>query len=216
MQGGTDSIESKWNKYVNQLVQHIDYICLQEAGALPQTSTPAPGPVPGWATAAPPAAFAWQYHIWNIGTQSRPKNVHILWGQTDTAGNRVNLAICSLIAPGALLYAPPGLAGGRPAMGMQFAPLVNIYTLHAFSGGGGDAGGLITNIGAGPAPWFALGDYNRAPTWAPPLGVLCGPDAPTHQGGGELDYMIKSGGGIQTGEVQQGGSWSDHFYVAYA
>lgn len=212
MQGGTDSIESKWTKYVQQLVNKFNVVCLQEAGALPKTAVSAAPPP--WATAAPPAGFNLEYANWNIGTSSRPKNVYILWGNSDPNGNRVNLAICSLAAPAALLYAAPGLPNGRPSLGMQFGA-DNVYTLHAFSGGGGDAAGLVTNINGGPAAWFALGDYNRAPTWAVPAGVVCPPDKPTHQSGGKLDYMVKSAGPIQTGQVQQEGSWSDHFFVAY-
>lgn len=213
MQGGTNTTESKWVTFVQQLVNTYQVVCLQEAGALPATAVQVPAP--GWATAAPPFGFMWRYATWNLGTTTRPRNVNILWGNTDPNGNRVNLAICSLAAPQALLYAPPGLAGGRASLGIQLAPAVNVYTLHAFSGGGGDAAGLVNNINAGPGPWFALGDYNRAPVWVPPAGVLCPPNGTTHQGGGQLDYMVKSAGPALVGQVQQGGSWSDHFYVVY-
>lgn len=213
MQGGTNTTESKWVTFVTQLVNAYDVVCLQEAGALPASAVGAISP--GWITMAPPAGFVWQYATWNLGTIGRPRIVYILWGNSDPTGNRVNLAVCSLIPPTWLLYGAPGLAGGRPSLGMQILG-DNVYTLHAFSGGGGDAGGLITNINGGPAPWFALGDYNRDPTtWAPPAGVLCPPDGPTHQGGGKLDYMVKSAGAAQTGQVQTDGPWSDHLYVVY-
>lgn len=215
MQGGTNTTESKWVTFVQQLVKKYDYVCLQEAGLLPQTSV-VQAVAPAWAGVAPPPGFLWDYATWNIGTAGRPSIVHILWGNSDPNGNRVNLAICSLTAPGALLYAAPGLPGGRPGLGMQFGPVpLHVYTLHAFATGGGDAAGLVTNIGLGPAPWFALGDFNREPvTWMPPVGVLCPPNGPT-RGARELDYMVKSVGGLQFGNVQQVGAWSDHLYVAY-
>ena len=215
MQGGTDTTESKWTKFVQQLVQKLDVVCLQEAGALPSTAAAvAVGSQPPW-TAVPPTGFEWEYATWNIGSTSRPKNVNILWGKTDSGGNRVNLAICSLTEPKALLYAAPGLTAGRPSLGMEISG-ENIYTLHAFSGGGGDAGGLVTNINAGPAPWFALGDFNRAPTWTLTAGVMCPPNGPTQLSGNKLDYMVKSANPAETGQVQVGGIWSDHFFVSYA
>jgi cytolethal distending toxin subunit B len=211
MQGGTNSIDSKWTMYVKQLVRSFDVVCLQEAGALPRTALIAVAP--GW-NLVPPMGVNTQYVTWNIGTTSRPEIVYILWVNTDPKGGRVNLAICSKIAPTGLLYAAPGLANGRPSIGMVIGGN-NYYTLHAFSGGGGDAGGLITNINAGPGPWFALGDYNRMPNWGVTAGTICPPNGQTHQGGGFLDYMVKFASGTVNGQVQQIGSWSDHYYVGY-
>ena len=154
------------------------------------------------------------YVKWNLDSETRPQTAYILWAEQDPRGHRVNLAICSKIQPSGLLYADPGLPNGRPSIGMQVGP-DNVYTLHGFSGNGNDTPGLVTNISGGPAPWYALGDYNREPqVWTPPAGTLCPPNRPTHNQE-KYDYMVWWTNQTRDGDVQQGGSWSDHLYTAY-
>ncbi|MCL6753327.1 hypothetical protein KBT16_21090 [Nostoc sp. CCCryo 231-06] len=215
MQGGNDSLDNKWNAYVKPLVNTYAYVCLQEAGALPSSNVSDEQP-PQWLKISPPPPnYRWRYVKWNIGTQTRPENVYILWLESDPNGGRVNLAICSKTQPNDLIYIAPGLPNGRPSIGMHIGR-DHVYTLHAFSGGGGDAAGLITNINNAAQPWYALGDYNREPTWTTPVGIICPPDKPTQQSGGKLDYMVQFETPAVTGLVQpEGAIWSDHAFVTY-
>lgn len=226
MQGATGSGESKWNTDVKRLFLQggVNIASLQEAGNPPPSATPgvAPGWLPGF---APPVGINGAYLVWNLGTSTRPFNVYILWVETDPTGHRNNLAVASMLPPLNLIYVNPGIVGGRPAIGMRilYGPgNVDFFTLHAFSGGGGDAPGLINNISMTGGSWFAAGDYNRDPTtWTgvilPAGTVLCGHNAvATHPGSGtNLDYAFKNPGPSVLGQVLNNFVVSDHFPVAY-
>lgn len=220
MQGGNDSLDSKWNKFVKQLVKNYTYVCLQEAGALPLEHV-TDEQVPPWVTTQPPDHAEWRYVKWNIGSTSRPENVHIFWLKKAHTNVRVSLAICSLkLRPQGLIYVHSGFDHTRPSIGFQFGP-DHVYTLHGVSPGGNDTPRLITNISNGPQPWYALGDYNREPqTLNPPSGTLCPPNKETYvtQQGEKrkYDYMVRFGNLPETGKVQlEGPTWSDHAYVTY-
>ena len=227
MQGASGSGENKWNTDVKRLFIQcgINVACLQECGNPPPGAAPAaaPGWLPGF---APPVGVVGAFLSCNLGTMSRPFNVCILWFETDPAGHRNNLAVVSTLLPVALIYADPGPAGGRPALGMRLlygvGGYANFFTLHAHSPGGGNAPGLIANINAAGAPWFAAGDYNREPaTWAGvilPVGTIyCGHGRQTtHPGSGtNLDYAFKNPGAAVYGTVLNNFVVSDHFPVAY-
>ncbi|MCH9651924.1 MAG: hypothetical protein K0U98_27090 [Deltaproteobacteria bacterium] len=180
---------------------------------MPPIAVPAPPPpIPPW-LAAPPAGFVWSFSTWKPGKTT----YNIFWAQTDPAGNRVNLAIVSEAVPAGLWYVAPGLPAGRPAIGVAEAG-TNIFSIHALSGGGGDAPGLVTNIAAaiGAGPWDAAGDYNREPpSWVPPAGNLCPPDKPTRwKSKKKLDYMVRSGAAF-TCIVIDSLVLSDHFPVVF-
>lgn len=224
MQGKSDNLDDKWVKHVKELVRNYKFVCLQECGKIPEsiqreTPQPPPNAWPQWGRTPPPANLKVEYVVWNIGSQERPDLVYIFWAETDPQGGRVNLAVCSKNAPTGLLYAPGLQPNGRPSIGIEVHP-DNVYTLHAFSPGGNDAPTLITNISSGPQPWYALGDYNREPTWTPPAGTLCPPDKETYvtQNGEKkkLDYMVRFGTEAETGRAQpEGPIWSDHAFVLY-
>lgn len=218
MEGGTHKEQSKWQDAVVPLMSggtDADVLCLQEAGGLPPSAvayTPPP-PVPDW-LAPPPAKFVWRFCTWQPG---KKKVFYILWGETDPGGHRVNLALVTQQLPDGFWYAPSGAVGGRPALGVQLAG-ENVFSLHAFSGGGGNAPALITSIQAtvgGGSDFVAAGDYNREPPWAPPHGNLCPPDKPTRwKTKKKLDYMVRTDPAI-TGIVLDNLVLSDHFPVVF-
>lgn len=232
MQGATGSGESKWNTDVKRLFLQlgVNVACLQECGNPPLSaiSEAAPAWLPGF---APPVGLVEYYLLWNLGTNSRPFNVYIVWIETDPNGHRNNLAVASVLPPLNLIYINPGLPGGRPALGMRLLyglGNADIFTLHAFSGNGNDGPGLLANISVTGGSWFAAGDYNCAPTqWglpgsgAPkivPAGTTyCAHNVvPTHPGSGtNLDYAFKNPGPAVMGTVLNNFVVSDHYPVAY-
>lgn len=225
MQGATGSGESKWNTDVKRLFlkANVEVALLQESGVPPRSSV-AVAPLGFLFGAAPP--FVWQSLLWNLGTASRPHNVGIYWVQCDTAANRNNLAIAfnvTTVAAQNLLYLsnPTGPAN-RPAIGIRFAyggGALDVYTLHAFSGGGGDGPGFLGAINARGAHWAVGGDFNRNPNTMPAgLGALCPHNpVPTHPGSGtNLDYAFKSFAPAVNGIVDANFVVSDHYPVYYA
>jgi cytolethal distending toxin subunit B len=221
MFGGRDGVESKWTKGVTQLLRkpvEADVVCLQECGALPGHI--GPGAAPPWNVNI--ANVQWVYCTWTPFRET----FNVLWIQTDPAGNRVNLALCSPGEPAGLLYANPGLAGGRPAIGFRVAnPQIDVFTLHAFSGNGNDAPGLIQNIDGvvNGIPlnfaWCAAGDFNREPgTWVPPAGAILAPNAITRPASNaEYDYCVQFPVPqmLTEGYVITGLHMSDHEPVVY-
>ena len=225
MQGATGQGENKWNADVTRLFRgDAEIVCLQESGFPPNTAIPIPPP-PWLAGFAPPPGLNVQFLQWNIGTGSRPFLLYILWVETDLGAHRNNVAIVSRHMPMNLIYVNPGLPGGRPAVGFRIPygfGTVDVFSLHAFSGGGGDAPNLLNNINATGGSWFAAGDYNRDPgTWGPPPpppgALLCGHNpVATHPGTGtNLDYAFKSPGPAVYGIVFENFIVSDHFPVGY-
>lgn len=216
MEGGTHDQKSKWHTGVLPLLTkaEADILCLQEAGPLPPIAAPyaPPPPQPGW-LAAPPAALVWSFHTWTPGKTS----YYILWAQTGGGGNRVNIAVLTTALPAGFWYAAAGAANGRPAIGVRMAGQ-DMFSLHAKSGGGADAPGLVTNIQAavgGGNAFVAAGDYNREPPWAPPFGNLCPPDKPTRwKSKKKLDYMVRTAAAF-TGTVIDSLVLSDHYPVIF-
>ena len=237
MQGATSSGESKWNTDVRRwFLAGRDVVLLQECGATPGSSQQvvAPGFLPGRAV---PGGVAWTLNSYNMGTTSRPNVIYLFWIHSDPGGNRCNLGIAARVMPTSLIYIANPVVGGRPAIGARFAygvGHVDIYTLHAFSGGGGDAPGLLNGIYGTSATWFVGGDFNRFPnTWAPapamgglplapgvtgvPAGISLCPhgNVATHPGTGtNLDYAFKTGASVN-GTVEQTYVASDHYGVTY-
>lgn len=227
MQGATGSGESKWNTDVARLFKqqpNLEVALLQEAGAPPASAVDVAYP----AFITPGPAFNWAYMQWNLGSASRPQIVNIYWVQCDTGGNRNNLAIAFRLAPVNLMYIPNPIIAvlpkvNRPAIGVRFAygaGALNLYTLHAFSGGGGDGPYFLNAVNALGAPWAVGGDFNRDPNTMPPgvLPFLCphNPDA-THPGSGtNLDYAFRSFAPPVNGIVGVKFVVSDHYPVYYA
>ena len=217
MQGGNDSLDNKWNKFVKQLVREKTYVCLQEAGKLPASNVSDEDPPPG--DDSIDENYQWRYVKWNIGTRDRPEDVYVFWMLRSASQVRVSLAICSKAKADRLLFINPVIANGRPSIGIELGP-DRVYTLHALSSGGGDAPGLVRAIAGGPQPWYALGDYNREPnSWEgklPEGSIIDPPDKATQQSGKKLDYMISfAPGGVEPTTGKVGDFWSDHAPVFY-
>ena len=232
MQGATSQGENKWRADVKRLFNAgVNVACLQECGS------PPPGAAvidpPAWLGGEPPDGVDARYLFWNSGTETRPFIIYIFWLHSDQGGNRNNLAIASVgVQPINLLYAAPGIAGGRPAIGAGFARggdvTENICTLHAFSGNGNDGPGLLANINAIAEAWFTAGDYNCAPTtWGVPSSQsphvypagtnYCPHDnvATYPSSGADLDYAFRNPGPTVIGKVNTNFVASDHFPVFY-
>ncbi|MEV0188806.1 endonuclease/exonuclease/phosphatase family protein [Kitasatospora purpeofusca] len=184
--GGTgedsSSYENKYTLGVNQLAlqNQADVIALQEAGAPPSGATfsqdiPQNPPVFfDWIGRTPPVR---EYRYG--GTAARPQS-YLYWLHTDTdprtETGRVNLALMTRYqVPSQDVYViEAGVdsgSRGRPALGVNVDGVV-YFTVHGFSGSGGDDPGLLRNIrqrmatagpNGTPLPWIAVGDYNRAP-----------------------------------------------------
>lgn len=226
MQGATGFGGSKWRQDVSRLfLQYgVEIACLQECGALPNTTVVAPLLAP----IAPGAPVLMTPFVWNLGTNWRPFLVGGIFAQTDPAppngANRNNLAIVTTLIPlGFSMVA--GQPWGRPALGITFnnptGGTTVVYCLHARSGGGNDGPALLFNIAGTGGNWFAAGDYNRNPAaWAvagaiPPTAVICGHEDPTYPAWGTiLDYAFCTGAAIP-GTVDENFVVSDHFPVYY-
>jgi cytolethal distending toxin subunit B len=228
MQGSSHSTEQKWNTGLGGLFAAKepwapDVMCLQETGGAPASAVPGATinvPVPG----APPGTVApIRQYTWG-GTRTRPA-YNILFHNWDVAGNRCNLAI---VAKASLALANPTLcwpAAGpvwRPALGVQVGAQY-VFSLHAISGSGADAKGLLTAAAtaAGATNWLAAGDFNTEPNAASlPAGAqLWPPEAPTFSTSAptkKYDYAVATAG---LGAAQTGSRasvvLSDHIPVCY-
>ncbi|MBW5480644.1 ricin-type beta-trefoil lectin domain protein [Streptomyces bambusae] len=196
-----------------------DVVALQEAG--PYSSVPgtqvanASGYANGTGiiTGTTNDSGNFEYHInqWTIGTGSRSRTVYITWLNTDTGASRNNVAIVTHDRPRAVQairarnnYYPAGASEGtwgqRPAIGVQLADGSWYYSFHASSMGDttyNDAQNLVNYIRSNYSAtrsWGILGDFNRRPS-----NLNAGAGAQiyrsgvgTHDGGGELDYMVSN------------------------
>ncbi len=186
MQGGTAGMQDKWNNDVVALTANHDVVVLQESGSQP------PGQVQ---LSQHVAEGLFEYRIWKLGTESRPKDRHIYSLETDANGHRVNLAIVLHQPADDWTTVAPAFPTSRGALGVQVGDMW-FYDLHGLSGNGNDTRGLLANIAAASAgsSWAALGDFNRDPgTLRKPRGTaIYASGRSTHQNGGEFDYMVAS------------------------
>jgi GH18 family chitinase len=220
MQGELSNGQSTWQFGVAPLLRTANAIvALQEAGPeAPEQPFTAPAPqtlggndlaaLPGTITdVLPPVGTAEvvTHTQWNAGGGSH--DVYFL--QTDAqggiyAGGRVNIAMVTPRAADQVVIIP-GHNNGRAALGVRFADTW-YFSIHARSGGGDDAPGLLTNIrnflasrliNGGPTHenGLVLGDFNRNPETLP-LAVASGDyavvagNAETQRSGGTLDYGV--------------------------
>jgi lysophospholipase L1-like esterase len=203
MQGGTDSITSKWSTGVTALTNGRpsstmfahNIVALQEAGSRPVGQ--------GNSTVAQSGSSRVTETLWRLPSSDTYRYVYFM--ETDPNGHRVNLAIVTDRVPREVRIVPSGLPDGRATFGVRFGTTW-VFTLHALSRShGSDAPGLLRNIetAVGGDSWVALGDFNRDPvnlTQAMPrdstgnrIGVAAGTGLATHVNGRELDYMVTSG-----------------------
>jgi len=167
---------------------------------------------------------------YNLGTSSRECPVYVTHLVTSGVENRCSLAIVSFenkFVSGTIDYAEAlGSFQYRPALYAQvnLGGSQNLYvsSIHAASGGGGDAPGLVKAVAqeCGKSPLVVAGDYNRDPSSIMGLDAsftIMPPNAATRpKSGKKLDYAIAShcGGRSAIGQVLSVGM-SDHDPVLY-
>jgi hypothetical protein len=222
MQGGTAGKDSKWNTGVRRLASQHDAVVLQEAGSGPPGSAHTrddEDPENAPETYHGPGARWWcccgggrprqvRQSTWNPGTRRRSDSFHLYSMQTDpnggaNTGGRVNPIIVSRYpADKVAVVANP--MGGRPALGILVRSTW-IFNVHAWSGGGNDAPGLLAAI-SGFFSWrrffawlgknfIVMGDFNRDPSTMQAAAARAGASIAstgqaTHQAGRNLDYGI--------------------------
>ncbi len=200
MQGSTQDAESTWTFSVGNLFNRSPasppVLALQEVG--PSWPARAPGSrmrtFSGNDLAALPAGMAAALPVGNGIPAAASQVVHTQWRsgwttrdvyflQTDRnngswRGGRVNLAIVTARPADEVVVVPNPLGpatgfAARAALGVRFGDTW-YFSIHALSGGGNDAPGLLRNIDRfvnsrpNRSPLgeeaFVLGDYNRDPT----------------------------------------------------
>jgi hypothetical protein len=227
MQGGQGGdVTPKWSTDIPALLANHDILALQEAGPVPPQNQNGPFVYQDSTTSN---GYTVYHYLRNFGTSSRPVLRHVYFMETDPNGHRVNLAMVSAALPDRVWITPPavfsnGTQPGRASFGLQFGNTI-FNDIHALSGGGGDAPGLLgwidlTQRQVFGYDWAVLGDYNRHPDTMtgnmPANSYLYRPGATTQLSGGELDYMVSSRQvPLYEGHVMPGIS-SDHWPVEFA
>ncbi|MFJ9844048.1 glycosyl hydrolase family 18 protein [Kitasatospora sp. NPDC101155] len=195
-----------------------DVLVLQEAGDRPGSAIPLPNADGITVTTegndlAHPQAF-----LYNRGNDREPDYRYIYWmrsynnvpGEVNAAGaqvferpGRVNLAIVTRSRPDELVVISRLADRLRPLLGVRFGNDV-VFDVHAASGGGNDAGWLVSQArnwaAARGYQWAVAGDFNQEPTDLPTRLTNAGIPAagyridrvhrPTQDSGGELDYLV--------------------------
>ncbi len=223
MQGATADGQSKWTTVVGPaLNQNQPVVALQEVGSGPPPSAPGTTDMTlsGTQLAALPASM-----YYDVPDNPAARTVrHTQWAyggvlhdvyylQTDAnngtwASGRVNLAIVTPRAADDVVIIPtPGGRSSngalRPALGVRIGTTW-YFSIHAASGGGSNAPGLLANINSFVTARNAsdplgeeglvLGDFNRDPSTLPAVTtqqIISTPvGTPTQRQGGRLDYGV--------------------------
>ncbi|MFH8379023.1 endonuclease/exonuclease/phosphatase family protein [Streptomyces cyaneofuscatus] len=217
---GTDGDpESRWHTSVQQILNRdrVDVLALQEAGSAP-----------------PPGATRTDRHfpdlgvqefIYNIGSNSDPDIVNIYWADTGQQRNGLAIVTRETTVRDAVQLPVHSRFNSRPMMGVQIG-VRWYFNAHALSNGptsANDAEDIIETARqfmARNAPldeWMVLADFNSSPARMRPAlqQHIVAADAPTHQGGGELDFTYVSDQNQTTSRGERRGLNSDHFFVRY-
>ncbi|WP_328916206.1 MULTISPECIES: glycosyl hydrolase family 18 protein [unclassified Streptomyces] len=251
MQGASTGVDSKWTTTIRNYAMRAEIVALQEAGASPPGDIV--DLIHGAGLANSGNNVAANLREDRLPQAMRPTGVrHSLWntgagafdiyflqtdrnGQSDYHGGRVNVAMVTQRAADDVaalpnpFYVEPdpqngvaGTQGPRATLGLRFGDTW-YFTLHALSGGGNDAPGLLANISAFVTGrglgehWIALGDFNRTPgslgANIPGGARIYASGVPTQQSGNELDYAVSSQNqnGVQVNRMA--GASSDHYAV---
>jgi cytolethal distending toxin subunit B len=170
MQGSCSNDNSpNQNKWVVVRRNFLDYdfLALQEAGAL--SSLPGSNPIPFSNIDNPDSVSnSLSIHQWNLGTNSRPEFRYIYFLETDTGGNRVNLAIVTRLQADQVILLQPDRSF-RPILGIRYRSNY-VFNIHAASMGSrnNNAPNLINRVynymqTRGSDSWIVMGDFNRSP-----------------------------------------------------
>ncbi|MFI1105239.1 endonuclease/exonuclease/phosphatase family protein [Streptomyces melanogenes] len=224
MQGERDGLggrpETRWSTAIQQMLNTdgVELAALQEAGN-------APPPSSTWTDRRFPNGGGVTEHLWNTGTRDRPDIVNIYWA--DPGQQRNGLAFVTRDTVRDAVQLPVhSRFNSRPMLGVQIGNDW-YFTAHALSNGRdrpNDAEDIIETArqfiaGRGLGEdWMVLGDFNRNPARMPAnlQNHIVAADAPTHQGGGELDFAYTNTGNQTTVNAERRGVNSDHFFVRYA
>lgn len=210
MQGATAQGESKWNNYLAGYSRQFPIIMLQEAG---------PSAVPSAVhrrdltrvthdSTGVPQTHTIRHYRWQPETADTSTGFReIYFMQTSLGERRVNLALILTEEPDEINVVANPLDAGRAALGVRYG-VYWYFTVHALSGGGGDAAGLLDAIDDAveewsvdqplPYRWVVGGDFNVDPTVLQeerdrfPVARVLSTDVntPTHNNGGRYDYFV--------------------------
>ncbi len=206
MQGSSHSTENKWNAGIGPLLGLAGVVCLQECGGVPASARLEEEDIAG--------VPGLELYAWGTERNAR----WILYYPADPNGNRCNLAVVTRDEPTDFAFVVPAADPvWRPAIGARVGGTW-WFSLHAISGGGPDARGLLRGIDGLVDGWFAAGDFNREPdtledddwTVLPPNG----PTYPSKDPISKYDYAATSGADAGEGEVQSL-LMSDHLAVVF-
>jgi GH18 family chitinase len=221
MQGATADGQNKWTTVVGPMLnQNQPVVALQEVGSGPPPSAAGTNDVRLSGNQLTPLPAGMFYDVPNT-PNARTVN-HSQWSyggilhdvyylQTDAnngawTGGRVNLAIVTPRAADevVIIPTPGGIASGgalRPALGVRIGTTW-YFSIHARSGGGQNAPGLLANINSfvsfrdASDPFgeegLVLGDFNREPGTLPAVATqqIVASGLNTQRSGSELDYGV--------------------------
>lgn len=193
MQGQGSDLGEKWDCVVDFIQQYgVHAICLQKCGELAGSDI--------GKRLAPQSNGAYAGVI-NLGTQSSPTNVFVVWLESGQSGNRCSLAIMARECMGVTHVVVPASQTSRPLVGLQYCCALDVFSMHAPSGGEQAAAGMAKSLlSAIPAynngrPWVCAGDYNCKPNsmTGPHWAVADNGYQPTRRGGRYSGYATYSG-----------------------
>ncbi|MET0342210.1 MAG: GDSL-type esterase/lipase family protein [Polyangiales bacterium] len=215
--------DSRWWTAIRGLLNGLDgeapieVLALQEAGSAPPrswvqtsgTNFSTPGIV--------------EYEL-RMGTESRPNTAYVYW--LNVGRPRISIAIVTRErAVDAVQIDVGGRFQSRPMMGVRLGTdwYFNAHALSNGAANANDAEDIIqrarTFIGARAAghDFMVLGDFNRDPARMPPAmqANIVRADAPTHQGGSEVDWAYRAQRNNGTYEARRRAVNSDHYFVRY-
>lgn len=197
LQGSSAMTESKWSISIRQIVSGqnaVDILAVQEAGSLPAT-------VRATMRQLDTSITQIAEYIWELGTVSRPEQVYIYYAQTDTAGNRVNLAIVSRQRADEVIVLPPPSVASRPIIGIRLGNDV-FFNIHALANGGTDVPAIVNSVfsrftNEPQTTWMIMGDFNRSPDISAIIELqirvrmsIIATNQSTQRSGGNLDWAI--------------------------
>lgn len=220
-EGSGGAVESRWSTVLPQMFNAggVQVAALQEAGSQPPARAE-------WTNRVFPNPGITEHRL-NLGTSTRPDNLYIYWG--DPGQQRNGLAIVSRERAVDAVQLPnqEGTIDGRPIMGVRFGNDW-YFNGHAQSMGGrpNDAATIIEQARqfmARPAQlgqnWMVLADFNYNPgrMHRSLQGRIIAANAPTHQGGHELDFAYSNRPNNLTQlRAERRAFNSDHFWLRYA
>ncbi|MGY4644959.1 FG-GAP-like repeat-containing protein [Cellulomonas sp. URHB0016] len=232
---GANEDEADTNKWFNNVrgwARQYPIVLLQEAGATPASSSTQLTGLTRTTVSRNGTITAHQIqrYSWNVGTENTApayRTVYFVLTQNGRGG-RVNIAVVVDREPDEVNVVENPIDAGRIALGVRYGAHW-YFTVHALSGGGGDAGLLLDEIDSEVLRWgedrgvdyrwTVGGDFNVEPQvlvdrdYFPPLAGMIATDVntPTHDSGNRYDYFVTNERNTDLGDAYVlGGPPSDH------